>query len=344
MKIYNFFLGLAVFGVILNSCTNDDITFPEYDLKTVYFANQYPVRTLVLGDDEFVDNTIDNQRKIEIKAITNQINQAVTIDFRVENSLCNNLFFGNGVKIVPMPSTHYQLASNKISIPKSEILGGVEVQLTDAFFSDPASLTNTYVIPLLLTQVQGADSILQGLPAVDNPDRCIDHHWTIRPQDYVLYAVKYINPWHGNYLRRGADNITDLVAGTTRNVIRREQDEQKSGLDELVRITTNSLTESTLPLTIQDSEGRNVGFDVRLAFAQDQTCIVSGTGTGYSISGTGKFVQKGEKNGFGGVDRNVLYLDYTVNFTTLNLQYATKDTLVVRNRGVAPEYFTVIRR
>jgi hypothetical protein len=28
----------------------------------------------------------------------------------------------------------------------------------------------------------------------------------------------------------------------------------------------------------------------------------------------------------------------------LNLKYATKDTLVVRDRAVAPEYFTVVKK
>lgn len=344
MKINKIFLGLALVAVTLSSCENEDITFPEYKYKTVYFANQYPVRTLELGEDRFVDLTLDNQHKVKIVATSNAINQEVVIDFKVDPTLCDDLYFGDGTKIIPLPSTHYQLASNKITIPKSVLSEGVEVQLTDAFFEDPASLVNTYVIPLLMTGVQGADSILRGKPAVDDPDRCVSGHWTTQPLDFVLYAVKYVNPWHGNYLRRGVDHITNIADGTTRDVVRREQDEQKLGLDEEVSISTNSLTEATLPLTIQDNGGHNVRFDVRLTFANDQTCTVSGNTADYNISGTGKFVKNGEKNGFGGIDRNALYLDYTVNFSTLNLQYATKDTLVVRDRGVAPEYFTVVRK
>ena len=39
--------------------------------------------------------------------------------------------------------------------------------------------------------------------------------------DYVLYCVKYMNPWHGSYLRRGVDQIN--VDGVTSTNIRHEQ-------------------------------------------------------------------------------------------------------------------------
>lgn len=45
-------------------------------------------------------------------------------------------------------------------------------------------------------------------------------------------------------------------------------------------------------------------------------------------------MKKGEKNSLGGKDRDAIYLDYTVDFKTKNMQYATKDTLVLSTRGV----------
>ena len=70
-----------------------------------------------------------------------------------------------------MPTSYYTLAANQINIPKGEVIGGVEVQFTDAFFADKKTLDNYYVIPLKMTGVQGADSILQGkavkLPSLD---------------------------------------------------------------------------------------------------------------------------------------------------------------------------------
>jgi hypothetical protein len=347
--------GLAVIAGMLTSCQSGDVTFPDYDYQTVYFASQYPVRTVELGEETFVDNTIDNLHKIEIKATTGGVydnKKDIVIDFKVDESLCNNLYFIKsgviGGRILPMPSSYYQLASNKITIPQGEIQGGVEVQLTDAFFADPASLQNTYAIPLVMNSAQGADSILRGQPSVSNPDRCIDANWTIVPRDFVLYCVKYVNPWHGNYLRRGIDKITNLSTGVTQDTIRRAINKADGKWhvenDELVSISTNSLTKSTLSLTTKDSGGKNVYYDLLLTFAEDETCTVGGNTSSYDISGTGKFVKKGEKNSIGGSDRNALYLDYKVNFKNLGLQYATKDTLVVRDRGVAPEYYTVVRQ
>ncbi|MDR2145761.1 MAG: DUF5627 domain-containing protein [Tannerella sp.] len=345
MKINKIFLGLAVLAVMFNSCKNEDITFPDFDYQSVYFANQYPVRTVELGEDLFVDNSMDNQHKIEIKATTAGVYENknnIVIDFRVENSLCDNLYFDNGRPILPMPASHYQLASpNKITISKGSLLGGIEVQLTDDFFADPSSIGNTYVIPLVMTGVQGADSILSGVPAVESPDRCVNDNWTIQPKDFVLYAVKFVNQYHGSYLRRGQDQITDLLDNSTSTSVRHQFDPSK---DELVSISTNSLSVARLPLTILDRANKSFSFTLILTFAGDNTCTISGNTADYTISGTGKFVEKGDKNSFGGIDRNALYLDYAVEFSALKYRYATKDTLVVRDRGIAPEYFNVVRR
>ena len=343
MKINKIFIVLSLIVIVLISCENETISYPDFDYQTVYFANQFPVRTVELGEDLFVDNSIDNQHKVIIKATMGGVRdnrKNIEIDFKVDESLCDELYFSTGDKVVPMPSSYYNLASNKIMIPSGSILGGVEVQLTDDFFADPKSLVNTYVIPLLMTKVQGADSILQGIPSVFNPNRCIDADWTVKPRDFVLYAVKYVNPWHGNYLRRGLDQIT-RSDGSVNTFIRHNQYVEN---DELVKIVSSSLTTATLSLTINDNSGITVPYNLILTFADDGTCVVSSNSDAYEITGTGKFVLKGEKKSMGGYDRNALYLDYNVKFKNLNLEYATKDTLVVRDRGVSPEYFTVVKK
>lgn len=343
MKINKIFIVLLLIVIVLASCENETISYPDFDYQTVYFANQFPVRTVELGEDLFVDNSIDNQHKVIIKATMGGVRdnrKNIEIDFKVDESLCDELYFSTGDKVVPMPSSYYDLASNKIMIPSGSILGGVEVQLTDDFFADPKSLVNTYVIPLLMTKVQGADSILQGIPSVFNPNRCIDADWTVKPRDFVLYAVKYVNPWHGNYLRRGLDQIT-RSDGSVNTFIRHNQYVEN---DELVKIVSSSLTTATLSLTINDNSGITVPYNLILTFADDGTCVVSSNSDAYEITGTGKFVLKGEKKSMGGYDRNALYLDYNVKFKNLNLEYATKDTLVVRDRGVSPEYFTVVKK
>jgi hypothetical protein len=346
MKINKLVLGLGAVAVLLASCESQEATYSDFDYQTVYFANRYPVRTLELGEDPLVDISLDNEKKVEIKATTGGVYENknnISIDYIVDPTLCDNLYFTTGGnQVLPMPADYYQLASNKLSIPSGSIMGGVQVTLTDAFFADPNSVKNTYVIPLLMTEVNGAVSILQGTPLINNPSKVVDSHWSVFPRNFVLYAVKYVNPWHGNYLRRGADVIT--TAGVVSTKIRHELYVEKN---ELVAISTNSLTTNTLPVSITDNANKKVNINLILTFADDQTCTVSGssaTAPAYTVSGTGKFVKKGDKNSIGGKECNALYLDYKVDLATLNLTYETKDTLVVRDRGVYKEYFTVTKK
>ena len=341
-------IGMITIAGLLVSCENQDVTYPDFDYQTVYFANQYPVRTVELGADMFVDNSMDNEHKISIKATTggaytNKNN--ITIDFKVDESLCDSLYFkeesGEGTKVVPMPANYYQLADNHITIPSGSIIGGVEIQLTDAFFEDTNSLRKNYVIPLLLTNVQGADSILRGLPAVENPDPCIDDNWSVKPRDFVLYAVKYVNPWQGVYLRRGTDQITQLD-GSQVNFVRHAQYVEDN---DTVSISTVSLNEAALSLPLYSIDSTIIDVaHVKLTFTDDENCTLAGETNNFTVAGSGKFVPKGDKNSIGGIDRDALYLNYTVKYKLFSLKFETNDTLVVRDRGISPEYFSVVRK
>lgn len=327
------YIGLASMLLSFTACESSDNEFPDFDYQTVYFGNQYGLRTVELGEDEFIDNTLDNQHKVVIKAAwgggyTNRKN--VIIDTEVDESLCDNLYFkGSNTPVTPMPSSYYTLASNQIRIPKGEIMGGIEVQLTDAFFADEKSLGNYYVIPMKMTSVQGADSILQGKAAVGSPVLTNSGHWSVQPKNFVLYAVKYVNPWHGEYLRRGVDQA--VINGVSSQLVRHEQYVEK---DEKVNISTKSLERNLLHLSTRDEKGNIFKYDLSLTFDKDGNCTVSSPSDDLVISGSGKFVKKGEKKSLGGKDRDAIYLDYTVDFKTKNMQYATKDTLVLSSRAV----------
>jgi hypothetical protein len=188
-----------------------------------------------------------------------------------------------------------------------------------------------------MTKVTGADSILKGLPNVSNPSRVKASNWTTQPKDYVLYAVKFVNPWHGDYLRKGTDQITQANGLTTTTLRHTPYVEN----NQVVNITTASLKTANLVLSIKNSAGVNVPFTVVLTFADNGTCTVGSSSADFDITGTGKFVSNGEKNSIGGSDRSAIYLDYNVNFKNLNVKYSTKDTLIVRDRGVKAEYFDV---
>ncbi|MDI9876907.1 MULTISPECIES: DUF5627 domain-containing protein [Bacteroidota] len=312
---------LVIFMMGLISC-NTEKEFPDYKYQTVYFAYQYPVRTITLGEDLTVNNELDNQYKCQIYAALGGAyysKKDVAVTVAVDNSILGSgMRFGSGKdEILPMPSSYFKLASDKIIIPSGTIAGSVDVQLTDAFFADPKAIKNTYVIPLTMTKVTDADSILYG-------------------KHFVLYALKFVNSWHGNYLRRGKD----VVSGSfNQTIVRHAQYVEK---DEVNMLSTKSLTELTFPVVFKDKDGKNISTSLLLKFDNNGKCTISSATSGITATGTGAFVKKGEKNSWGNKDRDALYLNYEVNLT--GMKVVTSDTLVMRDRAVTMETFTPVAK
>lgn len=305
----------------LASC-NQERVFPDFEYQTVYFAYQYPVRTITLGEDVNVNTDLDNAYKCQIYAATGGVYSSksdVSIGVTVDPSLLGNgLLFGAGKdEVLPMPSNYFSLASDKIVIPKGTLSGGVDVQLTDAFFADPKAIKNTYVIPLRMTSVTHADSILS-------------------TKNYILYAIKYINPWHGNYLRRGKDIITGSV---NRTDTRHAQYVEK---DEVVFLPTRSLSDLDFPVILKDAGGNNIPVTLRVKFEGSEKCTITSSTTGVTATGSGTFVKRGEKNSWGNRDRDALYLQYEISLP--DMKVVTTDTLVMRDRAVAMETFTPVNK
>lgn len=195
-------------------------------------------------------------------------------------------------------------------------------------FADEKALSNNYVIPVVMKKQTGADRILTGTPLIegDAPARPNSDYWSVLPQDYVLYCVKYMNPWQASYLRRGIDQITEN--GTTTTVVRHAQSVEK---DEVCGITTRSLTTAVFPVSAKQADGTTMTCDLLLTFNDAGECSITTETSGMTASGTGKYVVDGEKKSWGNKDRDALYLDYTVDFGIR--KYATKDTLVMQTRG-----------
>ncbi|TDH23466.1 DUF1735 domain-containing protein [Segetibacter sp. 3557_3] len=336
------FLISSLFLLVLTAC-NKDWEFPDYKFSTVYFPYQSPVRTLVLGEDIF-DNTLDNQRKFSVMATMGGVyenKKDVTLDVLVENTLTQRLKFNTatGDDVVALPANYYTLPQDmKIRIPAGKVMGGMEVQLTDAFFADPRSIKNTFVLPLKIVSVTNADSILKGTSSKTTPDPRQAGDWGVAPKDYVLYAVKYINPFHGAYLRRGIDEVKGNNGNTaldTTVVYRNAFVEQ----DEVVSLFTRSLTQDSISLNAKNKGNINAPFRLVLTFDNAGKCTVSAVPSAtYTVSGSGQFVKKGDM--WGNEKRDVLHLKYQVNFgtTTHNLT----DTLVMRDRAVKFETFSMV--
>ena len=239
---------------LLASCHNKEQIFPDYDGGiTAYFAYQYPVRTIVLGESETFDTTLDNEGKLNIYGTMGGAYEGkdIVIDVEFDNTLVNDLYFdaeGNN-PVKAMPADWYTYSGTQLDYAGSH-MGGVEIQLSDAFFNDPDAIKNTYVIPVKMTNiVKGADQILTGTPAVEGaaPWRTDASQWKVLPKDYTLYAVKYINKWDGSWLRRGVDKITVVATNEVTTDVRHKQYVEN---DEVMFLTTKSLNSVTFPMTI----------------------------------------------------------------------------------------------
>ena len=359
MKLKNYIYGIALGALSLTyvSCYNADKEFSDYEEgTTAYFAYQYPVRTLILGNDIY-DNTLDNEHKCRIWATMGGAygGRDAVVDVAIADSLCNHLWFvdegGNAsYPVTPLPSSHYQLLANTIPY-NGDTRGYVEVQFTDAFFSDPKSTENYYVIPLLMTGQTGFDRILTGTPREGlTPARNNTEDWDVLAKDYVLYCVKYINPWDAKYIRRGVDNVTEK--GNTTTVVRKDFSLVNTDLehytenpvnqnDEVCGITTKNMTQAIFPVSFKTS-GASISCNLILTFNGNQ-CTISTDDENVTASGSGEFIVKGtEKSEYKDyqwgsmngqpVQRDILRLAYNVDFTDKNIQVSTTDTMVVQTR------------
>lgn len=342
MKLIKSISAILLGALLATSCQNSENKFPDFDYQTVYFAKQSVGRTIELGRDRQVDNSIDNEHAFMIKAVrggayTNTLDR--TVDVSVDPSLCDDLYFSDdfgGEKVKPLPADYYTLSSSVITIPKGKIDGGIRIQLTDKFFADPEALKFSYVLPMVMNSASHGDSILSGRPVVANPSRLVASHWSIQPKDYVLYFLRFVNPWHGQYLRRGVDRLT--VDGAPAVEIKRGADYIES--DEVVSVSTTGLNLCDVTLSTATDGDHRFTYTLRLSFNDKGECTLTSTDPSVSVSGSGRFVVDGEKKAISGEDRDALYLEYTVKGAGWTL--TTSDTMVLRNRGIQAVYPTVV--
>jgi hypothetical protein len=327
---------LALFAGLMG-CKNQVADFPDYKYTSGYFPYQYPVRTLVLGDYIY-DNANDNNHLFVISAAiggvyTNDKDRIFTI--KVDPTLCNRaLFTSSSDTIRLMPSSYYTLSSSsQLVIPKGEFNGGINVQLNDAFFNDPLSVKNTYVVPIRLLNSTDVDSILVGKTSKSNPDPRIAGNWDIVPKDFTMFCVKYVNPYHGKWLHRGVAVVKDASNNVLQTTAYRAAFITSN---ELWSLVTNNLTTVTTSGTVRSTLITGT-MNLKLTFTDANNCTVTqNTGSSFTITGTGKRVAEGDV--FDGQARNTVYLNY--QFTSGANTYFATDTLTLRDRAVVMELFT----
>lgn len=333
-------LFILVFVIGLISCENFNNEFSDFEYTSGFFPYQFPVRTLVLGDYIY-DNANDNAHKFIISAAMGGVYENTkdrVFTYELDESLCSNAEFGGTTQpILAMPSNYYSLNSpDKITIPVGKFNGGVEVQLTDAFFNDPLAIKNTYVIPLRLKTSSDVDTILSGRPIGSEADPRIETEWFVTPKDFTMFAVKYINEYHGTYFHYGQSSVRDGSGTLLEETTYSTQYIDQNVTSKLV--TTGRYQVSFTRNLFTSVAGLNGSTTMLLTFSGNDCTITAPTGSPLIISGTGEFKSKAYE--WGGKARDGIVLNFTVS-NGVNT-YSASDVMVIRDRGVVMEVFNPI--
>ena len=292
----------------------------------------------MLGDYYF-DNTNDNQLKFIISANSGgayKNTENISVDFVVDPALGDSLYNSSGgTKMYVLPASYYTLSNtSKITIPSGQPNGNVEVQLTQSFLDDPLAIGVNYVVPLRIT-ASTTDSVLVGKPLISAPDLRIAGNWAIKPKNYTLFGIKFVNEYHGTYLLRGKSLVKRTIPDTTIETIiyRKKYVEQNP----IVSVITSSKAAVLFENSIQLTSGSPGKFQMNITFDGSGNATLTQT-TKYTtlVTGTGKFAKNSEK--WGGKDRHAIYLDYKLVESTRT--HYIKDTLVFRDKAIKFEEFT----
>jgi Family of unknown function (DUF5627)/Domain of unknown function (DUF1735) len=319
----------------LTSCENFKKDHPDFTYTSGYFPYQYPVRTLVLGDYIY-DNANDNAHKFIISVAMGGVYENTmdrVFNYVVDESLCTKIRFSStGDTIKALPASYYTLSpADKITIPKGKFNGGVEVQLTDAFFSDPLTIKNTYVVPLRLVSSTDVDSIITGSSSLATPDPRVGSQWNVLPKNFTMFAVKYINEYHGNYFQYGTSTVKDgtntVLETTTYSTPYVEN-------NTVLKLVTNARYEVLLTTNLRSTIMTGT-IKMLLTFSGNNCTIVGAPGSTYTISGTGEFKSKAYT--WGNKQRDGITISYTV--TNGVNTYTADDVLVARDRAVVMELY-----
>lgn len=336
-KFLNIILVAGVMAGVF-SCQNSDWEFDDFDYTTTYFPYQTPLRTLVLDETYEFDNTNDMNLKFLISAAMGGVyenTQDIMVRYQVDNSLADGLLNGNGEEVMALPESYYSILNtdNTLIIPKGELSGAIEIQLTDEFLNDSMTVDMNYVIPVRLVS-SNTDSILSGRPIAENPDIRDFPAWQVAPKNFTLFGIKYVNKYHGTYLLRGASEVRNINTDTLVDNFSYRQNYVVN--DEVVDVNTIYKNSVVYSNELRLTGGSPGTFDIVIAFDDnDNGTITEVENSAFEATGSASWVADGDT--WGGQPRNAIYLDYVVNDGT-NL-HNIQDTLVFRDKNVIFEEF-----
>lgn len=365
------------------ACENQENDFDDFGSTSVYFPFQTPIRTLIQGKYDLGFNENDNNGRFEIGVVMTGVyenNKARRVYYELAPELIDATTLGvDTVNVKILPDSYYTIEQESpVTIPEGSISGRIPVQLEDAFFDDPLSFAEFeevhYVIPLRITDYEDLDTLLAGVPIVDNPIKIRNDDWNPLPKDYTLFGIKYMNKYEGIYLRRGEDvavgfneSVTVFENGDPTETVTEVIDSSTVYRadfvvdDILLPLATAGRSEVTTAVPVRrPGIPTDLQLSLRLTFNDNEEITVSNAdpNSNITITGTGSFVENGDE--WGGESRDVIYLDFqyfeqdvevtqefvfgtliSTTTSTFELNHQVNDTLVIRDRNVRFEEFVV---
>ena len=182
-----------------------------------------------------------------------------------------------------------------------------------------------------------ADSILVGKPSTPEPDPRITGNWEFAPKDFTIFAVRYVNEWHGRYLLRGVSVNRESDGALIETVTYRARYLE---LNQVVSVATTGRNQVRYSAAIRQTPSPG-NFEMFLDFSPSDkvtATLTSSPNSAFPVEGTAKMVKNAES--WGDIERDVIYLDYKV--MAEDRIYEAKDTLVFRDKNVQYQEYSSI--
>lgn len=271
----NRFILFAAGVLSLVSCEKWNDYTTDYDYSAVYFAHQNQLRTLVAEDPMSFEFGVYLAGKRENTA-------EEWAKYRIEPELLEDRKIVGNRKFELIPADCYTLSSPDIfNIHEGSFLGTSKITFDiEKFTSLPGSDEITYALPVRVYETS-ADSILVGKTS---PEGSI----IVAPMDYAVIAVRYINPYHGNYYLKGTRYIEE--GGEYK--VDETYDQKDLSKNKVIAVSTDDLhtSETAVAGGISSSGGEAVGLsiyvsaglEVSLSKSADASSIISFTDLGSS--------------------------------------------------------------
>ncbi|CAZ97473.1 Hypothetical lipoprotein [Zobellia galactanivorans] len=221
---------------LMTACYDEYQT--DFESTAAYFANQYPVRTVILdpGSDTFEINvgaTYGGKYSYD--------GASVTLNYTIADTLITNNteYTDMGIKVMP-PSWYTLSDPSTINIVDSNV-GFVNVTIKrDSLVKYPAGAQNTYAIPFLLTGGT-TDSILDS-------------------KKFSIVAVKFKNEFDGRYYVKGKDDELNQDGSVASSI---EYNNPALVLNKFIFLTTKERDMLSVPRVGDNESGSDFTYDLK---------------------------------------------------------------------------------